>query len=342
MAKTKNSFSKILWISVYLVIVIFVVAIFAVLSKIFSSQELLIQIMAVVLSVVFTAVVTNTLLTGQSEEEEAKDKSSKVFEKKLSIYQDFLAKLCDVVKDGVITKQEAVELEFATSYLAMHMDSKDVEMLISEIKGIIDSMGPQAVAEGVRSSTPFDSANLFRIVAIFKNDLYKEGTKLDTPEFKNTTTKFNEIIKLYFDQDEQPAPESIVSDNARENMTAIVEEIKKEMGAGWNGEIMNDDPLGFAFDKGNREEMAFFVNCESGYYFQLHVGAPEKVDAVYDGLKYFFGGRRNKYSWWQWLAPEYRDEKEFVRLLESGDKDFKKYLVEQTVDRLQHFESLNK
>ena len=37
MAKKKNSFSKILWISVYLVIVIFVVAIFAVLSKIFSS-----------------------------------------------------------------------------------------------------------------------------------------------------------------------------------------------------------------------------------------------------------------------------------------------------------------
>lgn len=42
MTKKKNSFSKILWISVYLVIVIFVVAIFAVLSKIFSSQELLI------------------------------------------------------------------------------------------------------------------------------------------------------------------------------------------------------------------------------------------------------------------------------------------------------------
>ena len=342
MAKNKFSFSKILWISVYLVIVIFVVAIFAVLSKIFSSQELLIQIMAVVLSVVFTAVVTNTLLTGQSEQEEAKDKSSKVFEKKISIYQDFLAKLCDVVKDGVITKQEAVELEFATSYLAMHMDSKDVEALISEIKGIIDSMGPQAVADGVRSSTPFDSANLFRIVAIFKNDLYKEGTKLDTPEFKNTTTKFNEIIKLYFDQDEQPAPESIVSDKARVNMIAIVEEIKKGMGAGWNGEIVNDDPLGFAFDKGNREEMALYVYCDSGYYFQLHIGTPEKEDTVYDGMKYFFGGRRNKYCWWQWLTSEYRDEKEFVRLLESGDKDFKKYLVEQTVDRLQHYESLDK
>ena len=52
-----------------------------------------------------------------------------------------------------------------------------------------------------------------------------------------------------------------------------------------------------------------------------------KEDTVYDGLKYFFGGRRNKYCWWQWLASEYRDEKEFVRLLESGDKAFKKYLV---------------
>ena len=342
MAKKKNSFSKILWISVYLVIVIFVVAIFAVLSKIFSSQELLIQIMAVVLSVVFTAVVTNTLLTGQTEQEEAKDKSSKVFEKKLSIYQEFLSKLCDVVKDGVITKQEAVELEFATSYLAMHMNSEDVEALITEIKGIIDSMGPQAIAEGVRSSTPFDSENLFRIVAIFKKDLYKEGTNLDTPEFKATTSKFNEIIKLYFNQDDQSAPEASASDKARENLAAIVEEITKAMGAGWKGEIVNDDPLAFAIDRGSREEMAFFVSCESGYFFQLHIGTPQKEDTVYDGLKYFFGGRRNKYCWWQWLASEYRDEKEFVRLLESGDKAFKKYLVEQTMERLQHFESLDK
>ena len=67
-----------------------------------------------------------------------------------------------------------------------------------------------------------------------------------------------------------------------------------------------------------------------------------KEDTVYDGLKYFFGGRRNKYCWWQWLASEYRDEKEFVRLLESGNKAFKKYLVEQTLERLQHFESLDK
>jgi len=337
MAKNKLSLSKILRISVSLIAVIFVVAIFAVLSKLFSSQELLIQIIAVVLSVIFTAVVTSTLLTGQSDQEEANDKSSKVFEKKLSIYQEFLTKLCDVVRDGAITKQEAVELEFATSYLAMHMDSKDVEKLITEIKGIIDSMGPQASTEGGRSSTPFDSANLFRIVAIFKNDLYKEGSKLDTPEFEDTTSKFNEIIELYFDQNDVS-----VSDEVRENMTSIVEDVKKEMGEGWKGEIICGDSIGFAIDKGNRDEMAFFVNCDLGYYFQLHVGAPEKKDVVYDGLKYFFGGRKNKYSWWQWLAPEYRDEKEFVKLLESGDKNFKKYLVEQTVDRLRHFESLDK
>ena len=262
MIKKNFNLSKIGQISLYLIIVIFVVAIFAVLSKIFSSQEMLIQIMAVVLSVVFTAVVTNTLLTGQSEQEEAKDKSSKVFEKKLSIYQDFLSKLCDVVKDGVITKQEAVELEFATSYLAMLMnDSKDVEKLIDEIKGIIVSMGPRAMAEGTRSKTPFDSANLFKIVAIFKNDLYKERTNFDTREFNDTTTKFNDIIKLYFDQDEHPTQEASVSDKACGNLTAIVEEIKKEMGEGWKGEIVSADPLCFAIDKGNRDEMAFFVDC---------------------------------------------------------------------------------
>lgn len=47
---------------IYLAIAIFIIGIFAILPKIFSAQDMLFQTIAVVLSVVFTAVVTNQLL----------------------------------------------------------------------------------------------------------------------------------------------------------------------------------------------------------------------------------------------------------------------------------------
>ena len=58
--------------------VILFVAVFALIPKIFSSHDMLYQTIAVVLSVVFTAIVTNQLLTGQSSKEEAREKNIKV------------------------------------------------------------------------------------------------------------------------------------------------------------------------------------------------------------------------------------------------------------------------
>lgn len=93
---------QIMTICFYLMAVILIISALAVLTRIFSSHDLLFQIIAVVLSVIFTAIVTNSLLTGQTEGEVDQQRNSKVFERKLTIYQEFLAKLCEVIKDGVI------------------------------------------------------------------------------------------------------------------------------------------------------------------------------------------------------------------------------------------------
>ena len=59
------------------------------------------------------------LLQGQSDSEEKKDRSIKIFEKKQDIYHDFLENLKEIIKDGEIiisakgeAKDELKELLF--------------------------------------------------------------------------------------------------------------------------------------------------------------------------------------------------------------------------------------
>lgn len=84
---------------IYLAIAIFIIGIFAILPKIFSAQDMLFQTIAVVLSVVFTAVVTNQLLTGQSNNEESREKNIKVYENKIAVYSEFVSKMWSTIKD---------------------------------------------------------------------------------------------------------------------------------------------------------------------------------------------------------------------------------------------------
>lgn len=86
-------------ILIHLAVAIFIIGVFAILPKIFSAQDMLFQTIAVVLSVVFTAVVTDQLLTGQSNNEEAREKNIKVYENKISVYSEFVSKMWSTIKD---------------------------------------------------------------------------------------------------------------------------------------------------------------------------------------------------------------------------------------------------
>lgn len=291
---------------------------------------------------VFTAVVTSTLLTGQSEDEETKERNSKVFEKKLSIYQEFLEKLCDVIKDDVITKQEAVELEFATSYIAMHMKSEDVESVISSIRDIIGGIGVGSGKDNAKSSTP---KALFDIVTVFKKDLYRTAYDTKDAHILAAIEAFEGIVSDIEGQVNSEGSNSrnvaiTVSEKARMSIQQVIDGIIKEMGDGWNGAINSEAPLGFIIDKGDPEDMSFYIHCDPEYYFQLHVGAPERDLVVYNAFKEEYGGRRNKWSWWQYIAPDYRDKNLFLKFLDAGDRTLIDYLVAQTVERLRFYESI--
>lgn len=91
----KSGQNKIIIVAGVLVVV---ACFFAVYLRLFTSKELWYESFAAILGVIITAVITLLLLRGQSSNDVEKERSSKIFEEKLRIYQDYLATLCDVLK----------------------------------------------------------------------------------------------------------------------------------------------------------------------------------------------------------------------------------------------------
>lgn len=97
---------------------------------------------AAVLGVVITAIITMILLRGQSDNDVERERAAKVFEEKLRIYKDYLHTLYDVIKDHKLSDEEKIRLEFQTSYVAMHCDSKYIAVVSSSVKELIEHCCP--------------------------------------------------------------------------------------------------------------------------------------------------------------------------------------------------------
>lgn len=106
------------------------------------------------------------------EEQKNKDKQrlqeTKIFEERLRIYQEFLTKLCDVVKDQAITPEEEIELQFQVSYIAMHTSPSSIKTISDNVKKIILS-----VKKGEDDANNM-LGHLFEISDVFHKELYKE------------------------------------------------------------------------------------------------------------------------------------------------------------------------
>ncbi|MGN1154683.1 MAG: hypothetical protein ACI4TK_00750 [Agathobacter sp.] len=82
----------------YLGIVILIIGLLALIPKVFSINDMLYQTTAVVLSVVFSAIVTSTLLTGQSTNEESREKNIKIHTNKITVYSEFVSQMWKLVE----------------------------------------------------------------------------------------------------------------------------------------------------------------------------------------------------------------------------------------------------
>ena len=197
---------------------------------VFKGFEPYQQLIAAMLSVAATGVITALLLifqrkqqeelnekqrifeTEQKEKEKKRLLETKIFEERLRIYQEFLRKLCDVVKDQKITPEEEIELQFQVSYIAMHTSSKTISSISEQVSDIVVNL---------KQSNP-DANNmlmqLFSIADNFYEELYKEKNVFDPDDRDNTIENFRAIL----------VPHTMVADYEKDQKDRIIQSLKDE------------------------------------------------------------------------------------------------------------------
>ena len=148
----------------------------------------------------------------QKEKEKERVQETKIFEERLRIYQEFLRKLCDVVKDQKITPEEEIELQFQVSYIAMHTSSKTISSISEQVSDIVVNL---------KQGAP-DANNmllqLFSIADSFYEELYKEKNEFDPQDRENTIENFKSIL----------VPLKLIDDYEKEQKDKVIQSYKED------------------------------------------------------------------------------------------------------------------
>ena len=197
------------------------VFVLATILNLFGILESYQQFVVVLLSAAATYVIVSITMASQSEHQKAlleqqtsneaqKEKDTKIFGEKLRIYQNFLHCLCEVIKDGEVTKEEAIQLEFQTSYITMHAKSDHIKVIANSVKEIINSLNSDSgnTAEKASQSNSELMKQLFVIVGEFQNDLYGYSPSSEDIQNRTEASKaFSEIMDAVEVQKEKSVEE---------------------------------------------------------------------------------------------------------------------------------------
>lgn len=306
---------------------LFLLALFvgvATLSGSWPGSDASAQILSALAGAVVAAIITLFLLLGQTSSEEKKERNTKVFEEKLQIYQDFLHCLYDVIKDGKVTKEEAIQLEFQTSYITMHTDSDRIKEIAKQVKTIVDSLNDEGIPSDTANAAEKEARkndvlmeNLFGIVNEFKKELYQTvPTEKDDLNRKESIKCFSSIIEAVEVEKAESAPAIVDTETTidiKQNLTDFSRELLKHSNINedyWNIETgdMTDGVFFNISKKGNEEGVRVILSHEENgdHYFQIHLDFDDTHEA-YKHMKWRFGGRQNKWCWWKYLDVSIRN-----------------------------------
>lgn len=194
---------------IYLAIAIFIIGIFAILPKIFSAQDMLFQTIAVVLSVVFTAVVTNQLLTGQSNNEESRERNIKVYENKISVYAEFVSKMWSIMNDGKVEPEEIIALRSDIfNKLIFYLDDSQIKAISEELERL-----------EFDSSTDDYVAVFENITKVLRSSILETEQDRSKTEIKTLWNRFNHLLK----NDYEPELETQVPDKEEPKSKSVPE-----------------------------------------------------------------------------------------------------------------------
>lgn len=339
---------------------------FAIYLRLFTEKELWYEMFAAVLGVVITAIITMILLRGQSDNDVERERAAKVFEEKLRIYKDYLHTLYDVIKDHKLSDEEKIRLEFQTSYVAMHCDSKYIAVVSSSVKELIEHCCPDDEKQNVirknRSNSPDQLLDcLFSIVNAFRKDLYGDDVKFDDTHRLSMLENFSDAYRHAKSDDSEtkqerqritvdlnvlsnsiadacintiPETKPDAEDGMRQDTASLAEDtalwdkaLSEWEEEGWRVEGMTDQYDGFRMTDNNGNTGVIGVGFWQGKYY---IQATYESDPDFSKpLKWEKGGRRSHGQWWQYLAEPYCSiaEGHFSEAFKS-DRDMQQYIID--------------
>jgi|GEM_PF-1569672 len=124
-----------------------------ILFKIYRDKDVPAQFTGALLGAIVTAAITMTLLHGQSQAEEAKERNVRVFEEKTKRYNDFLAKIWTVWEDRHVTLEELKDLmETFSRDIIIYTKRESTDLLLDHLSVIAKYSGDEALTEAGRTS----------------------------------------------------------------------------------------------------------------------------------------------------------------------------------------------
>ena len=172
----------------------------AVAFRLFSEADLWYQMFSAILGVIITIIITNLLLNSQTNSDLERERNTEIFKEKLRIYQEFLQALYDVLKEEAVTPDEAMRLQFQTSYIAMHTDSVNIRAISERVSRIVEmySQCPNEHGRKVMQDKTLLLRNLFDIVEIFRKELYREKPEFNRADIDAAIKNFDYAYDYFF------------------------------------------------------------------------------------------------------------------------------------------------
>ena len=160
----------------------------SIIFQIFNVDTLLNRLYGSIISVVLTAIVTVFLLQGQTQSQEKREKSVKVFEKKQLVYHDFLVHLDRILQDGKLAipergsdePNELIELILQLGYIKLHTQEAHTRAITEQVTKILGILRQEQM-QGVDSERTFYKSlaeEIFLLVTIMRRDLYGHNEEL--------------------------------------------------------------------------------------------------------------------------------------------------------------------
>jgi len=318
----------------------------AIIFKVFSFDILPSQFYGAFIGVIITALVTAFLLRGQTEGDEKREKSIRVYEEQLHIYKDFLSKLHEIVKEGNITPDNLKELIFQLSYVAMHTSSERIINVLKKSKEALVDFNSKSFGQLAQ--------NLFEVVLVFQEELYDEkpGKKINDEKISSEVFSVLDdlIINVEKATNEVQQSNEVVDINKVEIQTyfwtELIEQLKKKNYAPiWAGKTSIEQDvakyytisrpryryIGFEFDfypSKSGKNVKFSVNLDNEYCYGFLWSDNKNDEKLTQIVKQVSSKYNSNQLWGGWRWPDYSEEKT------RHDLNFWKFIQHSGMKRL--------